>query len=51
MLSLGASAVAVGTASFRDPSAATRIRAELAENLSRRGLERLPEHLLGSTST
>jgi len=51
MLRLGASAVAVGTASFRDPLAAARIRAELAEDLSRRGLERLPRGLSPSTST
>jgi len=46
-LALGASAVAVGTASFRDPAAAERIRAELAE----RGLDRLPAVQVGSTST
>ena len=33
MLDLGASAVAVGTATFRDPLAATRIRSELVEEL------------------
>jgi dihydroorotate dehydrogenase (NAD+) catalytic subunit len=51
MLRLGASAVAVGTASFRDPLAAARIRAELAEDLSRTGLVRLPRGLSPSTST
>lgn len=51
MLSLGASLVAVGTASFRDPLAAVRIRGELAEDLTRRGLERLPRGLPASTST
>ena len=41
-LALGASAVAVGTASFRDPAAAARIRSELAAELAARGLDRLP---------
>lgn len=45
MLNLGAAAVAVGSASFTDPLAATRIRSELAENLSSRGLERLPRRI------
>jgi len=47
----GASAVAVGTASFRDPAAAERIRAELAAELAERGLDRLPAVEVGSTST
>ena len=50
MLNLGAAAVAVGTASFRDPLAAARIHAELAEDLSTRGLERLPRRVPASTS-
>ncbi len=50
-LALGASAVAVGTASFRDPAAATRIRSELAAELAARGLERLPGAEVGSTSS
>ena len=50
-LALGASAVAVGTASFRDPAAAERIRAELAAELAERGLDRLPAVQVGSTST
>jgi dihydroorotate dehydrogenase (NAD+) catalytic subunit len=50
-LALGAAAVAVGTASFRDPVAAARIRAELAAELADRGLDRLPAMEVGSTST
>ena len=50
-LARGASAVAVGTASFRDPAAAERIRAELAAELAERGLDRLPAVQVGSTST
>jgi len=54
-LSLGATAVAVGTASFRDPAAAARIRAELAAELASRGLSGLPGSAaaegLPSTST
>ena len=42
MMAAGADVVAVGTASFRDPLAADRIRSELAVELSRRGLERPP---------
>jgi dihydroorotate dehydrogenase (NAD+) catalytic subunit len=34
-VTLGASCVAVGTESFRDPAAATRVRAELADELQR----------------
>ncbi|HEX6117099.1 MAG TPA: dihydroorotate dehydrogenase [Solirubrobacterales bacterium] len=37
----GASAVAVGTANFRDPLAGERVRRELAESLAARGLESL----------
>jgi dihydroorotate dehydrogenase (NAD+) catalytic subunit len=50
-LALGASAVAVGTASFRDPAAADRIRSELATELAGRGLDRLPATEVPSTST
>jgi dihydroorotate dehydrogenase (NAD+) catalytic subunit len=49
-LALGASAIAVGTASFRDPAAGERVRAELAEELSRRGLGGLPATSGASTS-
>ena len=41
-LASGAAAIAVGTASFRDPAAASRIRAELAAELEVRGLPTLP---------
>jgi dihydroorotate dehydrogenase (NAD+) catalytic subunit len=47
----GASAIAVGTASFRDPMAAERIRSELADELGRAGLETLPVRQVTSTST
>ena len=50
-LALGAGAVAVGTASFRDPLAAARIRAELGQELTRRGLDRLPAAGLAFTSS
>ncbi|HEX2266019.1 MAG TPA: dihydroorotate dehydrogenase, partial [Solirubrobacterales bacterium] len=50
-LALGASAVAVGTASFRDPGAATRIRSELVAELDARGLSGLPGKAPASTST
>jgi dihydroorotate dehydrogenase (NAD+) catalytic subunit len=40
-LSAGAAAIAVGTASFRDPLAGARVRAELAESLRERGFESL----------
>ncbi len=50
-LTLGASAVAVGTASFRDPAAGTRIRSELAAELRARGLSTLPDNTPASTST
>jgi dihydroorotate dehydrogenase (NAD+) catalytic subunit len=46
-LDLGATAVAVGTASFRDPLAGERVRSELAA----RGLDRLPGSQVPSTST
>jgi dihydroorotate dehydrogenase (NAD+) catalytic subunit len=36
-LAAGASAIAVGTASFGDPMAAARVRSELAEGLSKQG--------------
>ena len=39
----GATAVAVGTASFRDPLAGERIRAELAAAVERTGAKSLPE--------
>ena len=38
-LAAGATAVAVGTANFRDPLAAERVRSELVEGLAERGLE------------
>lgn len=41
-LSVGASAVAVGTASFRNPVAAAGVREGLAAELRRRGFDRLP---------
>ncbi len=39
----GASLVAVGTAIFNDPSACARILRELDDELTRRGIDRLPE--------
>ncbi len=50
-LALGATAVAVGTATFRDPMAAERVRAELAAELPARGLAALPPVAVPSTST
>ena len=50
-LAAGASAIAVGTASFRDPLAAERIRAELAAELTKLGLTRPPAKQVASTST
>jgi len=50
-LALGASAVAVGTASFRDPAAAARIRVELAAELEARSLDGVPHVEAPSTST
>ncbi len=42
-LASGASAIAVGTANFRDPGAAVRIRDELADELARRGIRGLDQ--------
>ena len=42
-LAAGASAVAVGTASFRDPGAGERVRLELAGELDSRGLGKVEE--------
>ncbi len=50
-LALGASAVAVGTATFRDPAAASRVRSELASELGARGLAGLSGKAPASTST
>jgi dihydroorotate dehydrogenase (NAD+) catalytic subunit len=50
-LALGAAAIAVGTASFRDPMAAERIRDELAAELADRGHSGLPARAPVSTST
>jgi dihydroorotate dehydrogenase (NAD+) catalytic subunit len=52
-LAAGATAVAVGTASFRDPLAAERVRVELATELERRGMASLRglRTPLDSTST
>jgi dihydroorotate dehydrogenase (NAD+) catalytic subunit len=50
-LALGAGAIAVGTASFRDPGAASRIGSELVAELSARGLSGLPDRTRASTST
>ena len=47
---LGATAVAVGTASFRDPGAAGRIRSELSAELAAAGLDALPVREAASTS-
>jgi dihydroorotate dehydrogenase (NAD+) catalytic subunit len=41
----GATAIAVGTASFRDPLAATRIRSELSSELISRGFDGLPSEV------
>ena len=46
LLACGASAVALGTVLFSDPEAPARIRAELAEELAARGLDR-PEDAVG----
>jgi dihydroorotate dehydrogenase (NAD+) catalytic subunit len=51
MLSAGATAVAVGTASFRDPLAGERVRLELAAELEVRGLTAPPAAGLASTSS
>ncbi len=50
-LAQGASAVAVGTASFRDPLAGDRIRHELVSELSNKGMAGSPRTALPSTST
>jgi dihydroorotate dehydrogenase (NAD+) catalytic subunit len=50
-LAAGASVVAVGTASFRDPLAAERIKSELAAELHSRGLERWSAEEVASTSS
>ncbi len=57
-IAAGASAVAVGTANFRDPAAGERVRSELSEELADRGLEGLESvraddgsRKLASTST
>jgi dihydroorotate dehydrogenase (NAD+) catalytic subunit len=44
-LAAGATAIAVGTASFRDPLAARRIRLELESELSARGFSELPSEI------
>ncbi len=50
-MAAGATAIAVGTASFRDPAAGERVRSELSFALSRRGLSGLPATSVASTST
>jgi dihydroorotate dehydrogenase (NAD+) catalytic subunit len=50
-LAAGATAIAVGTANFRDPMAAERVVSELADELLARGLGRDPRRIAGSTST
>jgi dihydroorotate dehydrogenase (NAD+) catalytic subunit len=50
-MAAGASVVAVGTASFRDPAAAHRIRREMVDELRSRGLERPIAGTLTSTSS
>jgi dihydroorotate dehydrogenase (NAD+) catalytic subunit len=53
-LAAGATAVAVGTASFRDPLAGSRIRAELEAALTEAGVRSisdLPGRMVASTST
>jgi dihydroorotate dehydrogenase (NAD+) catalytic subunit len=49
-ISAGATCVAVGTESFRDPAAGNRIRDELSELLARRGVRSLRQ-AIGSTRT
>jgi dihydroorotate dehydrogenase (NAD+) catalytic subunit len=51
LLAAGATAVAVGTASFRDPLAAAQVLTELSAELAARGLDQLPVAGLASTST
>jgi dihydroorotate dehydrogenase (NAD+) catalytic subunit len=41
MLAAGAVAIEVGSALFRDPAAATRITAELTQEITRRGIDRV----------
>jgi dihydroorotate dehydrogenase (NAD+) catalytic subunit len=50
-LAAGATAIAVGTANFRDPMAAERVVSELADELLARGLVRDLRRIAGSTST
>jgi dihydroorotate dehydrogenase (NAD+) catalytic subunit len=50
-LAVGATAIAVGTASFRDPLAALRVRSELESELASRGFSGLPSGITTSTST
>ena len=50
-MALGATVIAVGTATFRDPQAAVRIRSELAAELSARGLVGPPNRARASTSS
>jgi dihydroorotate dehydrogenase (NAD+) catalytic subunit len=50
-LALGATAVAVGTASFRDPAAGSRVVAELARELAARGVASARDLSPMSTST
>ena len=52
-LAAGAKAVAVGTASFRDPLAGERVRSELAERVERSGFGSIADlrTALGSPST
>jgi dihydroorotate dehydrogenase (NAD+) catalytic subunit len=50
-LAAGAAAVAVGTASFRDPLAGERIRSELAERLERSGIGSISELRRGLDSS
>jgi dihydroorotate dehydrogenase (NAD+) catalytic subunit len=49
MIAAGATLVAVGTASFRDPAAGSRVRAELAETLGKSGFA-TPEAARGRAS-
>jgi dihydroorotate dehydrogenase (NAD+) catalytic subunit len=50
-LAAGATAIAVGTANFRDPMAAERVVSELADQLLARGMEGRLGEIAGSTST
>jgi dihydroorotate dehydrogenase (NAD+) catalytic subunit len=51
LLAAGARVVAVGTASFRDPLAAERVRVELASNPPTGGRDRAEDSSVASTST